>query len=170
MDCYIALGTNLGRRARNLAAGLAGLARAGCEPVAESSVWETEPVDGPAGAPWFWNMAVHVRTPQAPLTLLDSLLEVEREAGRVRAAANAPRILDLDLLLIGDLRLQHPRLHLPHPRMWQRRFVLEPLAEIAPDLRNPLSGRCVAEERQRLGARSTVRRLGRLACCANAQL
>ena len=126
-------------------------------------------MDSP-GAPWFWNMAVHVRTPHAPLPLLDSLLRVEREAGRVRAVVNAPRILDLDLLLMGDLRLQHPRLQLPHPRMWQRSFVLEPLAEIAPELRNPISGRSVAEERRRLGSPSTVRRLGSLACCASAQL
>jgi 2-amino-4-hydroxy-6-hydroxymethyldihydropteridine diphosphokinase len=169
MDCYIALGTNLGQRRRNLETGLAGLLRADCAPVAESSIWETEPVDSP-GAPWFWNMVVHVRTRHEPLRLLDVLLRVEGEAGRVRAVANAPRILDLDLLLMGELRLQHSRLQLPHPRMWQRSFVLEPLAEIAPDLRNPISGRSVAEERRRLGPRSVVRRLGSLACCASTQL
>lgn len=169
VDCYIALGTNLGDRRRNLEAGLAGLRRAGCEPLACSSIWETEPVDSP-GAPWFWNMAVQLRTRQRPLPLLDTLLRVERAAGRIRSVANAPRVLDLDLLLIGELRLAHPRLQLPHPRMWQRSFVLEPLAEIAPELRNPLSGRTVAEERRRLDAPTAVRRLGRLACRATAQL
>jgi len=170
VDCYIALGTNLGDREQNLLAGLEGLGRLDLEPVAESSVWETEPV-GVESPLWFWNMAIRVRTLRRPLDLLDALLEVERKAGRDRGLTNGgARTLDLDLLLMGALRSSHPRLHLPHPRMWQRTFVLEPLAEIAPELRNPATGRTVDEERRRLGTPSAVRRLGRLARRGSASL
>jgi len=164
MDCYLALGTNLGDRAGNLGAGLEGLRRTGLAPEAVSSVWETEPVDTPFPR-WFWNMAVMVRSDRAPGELLDLLLEIERAAGRRRSVRNAPRTLDLDLLLMGQLTLEDKRIRLPHPRMWERRFVLEPLAEIAPELRNPLSGRTVREERRRIRGRGEVRRLGDLASC-----
>lgn len=164
MDCYVALGTNLGDRAGNLLAGLDGLRRSGLAPRAVSSVWETEPVDTPFPR-WFWNMAVMVRSDRAPGELLEQLLAIERAAGRHRSVRNAPRTLDLDLLLVGQLTLEEERIRLPHPRMWERRFVLEPLAEIAPELRNPLSGRTVLEERRRIRGQGEVRRLGDLASC-----
>jgi 2-amino-4-hydroxy-6-hydroxymethyldihydropteridine diphosphokinase len=97
--------------------------------------------------------------------VLDALLSVERGAGRVRGAANAPRSLDLDLLLMGAACIEGPRLRLPHPRMWKRSFVLEPLAEIAPDLVNPQTGRSVEQERRGLANPTRARRLGRLDRC-----
>lgn len=159
---YVALGSNLGNRGEHLSGGLQGLVRRGLCPTAISSVWETEPIDAPSSL-WFWNMTVEVRTAMAPLGVLQSLQAVEREAGRVREVPNAPRTLDLDLLLLGDLTVDDGLLCLPHPRMWRRRFVLEPLAEIAPDLVNPATGRTVAEERDCLLDDARVRCLGALA-------
>ena len=159
MDAYIALGSNLGDRRANLRSGLERLSGCGIRPVAVSSVWETEPVDAP-GPSWFWNMAIKVETDLPALDLLDRLLEIERQTGRLRSLRNGPRSLDLDLLMLGTIRIDHARLALPHPRMWRRRFVLEPLSEIAPELRNPVTGRTVAEECGCLAER--VRRIGRL--------
>jgi len=169
MDCYIALGTNLGDLGANLRAGLDGMRNAGLHPAAVSSVWETEPVDTQFPQ-WFWNMAVMTRSDRPPLELMDLLLAIERANGRHRSVPNAPRTLDLDLLLVGELRIDDERIRLPHPRMWERRFVLEPLAEIAPQLRNPLTGRTVGEERLRIRSRGEVRRLGDLALCRDIPL
>ena len=163
MHGYIALGSNLGDRRRHLEAGLAGLREARIRPVGVSSVWETEPVECPPSR-WFWNMTVKVKTDQEPLQVLDSLMEIEGLAGRERTTRNGPRTLDLDLLILGDLVVDHDRLTLPHPRMWQRRFVLEPLAEIESGLVNPVTGLTVAEERDRSADRSLVRCIGPLAC------
>jgi 2-amino-4-hydroxy-6-hydroxymethyldihydropteridine diphosphokinase len=162
MQGFVALGSNLGDRRQSLVAGLDGLRGAGLEPVARSSVWETEPVDAP-GSRWFWNMVVELRTELGPFELLERLLAIERAAGRTRAERNAPRTLDLDLLLLGQLVVSHPRLTLPHPRMWQRRFVLAPLCEIAPGVIRPDTGRTAIEERDRLGDTARVERLGTLA-------
>jgi 2-amino-4-hydroxy-6-hydroxymethyldihydropteridine diphosphokinase len=160
MTGHVALGSNLGDREENLRAGLRGLRLRGIEPVAVSSVWETEPVACPEPL-WFLNMVARISTDRPPLEVLDRLLEIEREAGRVREARNEPRILDLDLLLLGSLEVRTGRLTLPHPRMWERRFVLAPLAEIDPDLRNPASGRTVSEELER-ARDGRVRRKGTL--------
>jgi 2-amino-4-hydroxy-6-hydroxymethyldihydropteridine diphosphokinase len=127
-----------------------------------SSVWETEPVDSPE-ALWFLNLVARVETDLPPEEVLRVLLDVERSVGRVRTIPNAPRLLDLDLLLLGDLVVSAPDLTLPHPRMWRRRFVLAPLGEIAPDLANPSSHRTVAEELRDLRDPSRVSRLGRIA-------
>jgi 2-amino-4-hydroxy-6-hydroxymethyldihydropteridine diphosphokinase len=162
MDAYIGLGSNLGDRRAALAGALERLAAAGLPARDTSAVWETEPID--VSPPlWFLNMAARLVTDLSPVDLLDVLLDVERCLGRVRGRPNAPRELDLDLLLMDELRVDHPRLRLPHPRMWQRRFVLEPLAEIAPGLRNPDTGRTVVEERDLLRGGPLVRRIGRLA-------
>jgi len=162
MDCYIALGTNLGNLGANLRVGLEGLGSLAQGPMAQSSVWETEPVGGATGH-WFWNMVVRLGCQLEPHELLDCLLEIEHRAGRTRGVANAPRTLDLDLLLMGQLQIEDSRLQLPHPRMWHRRFVLEPLAEIAPDLRDPASGLTVEQRRRELTDPARVRRLGCLA-------
>ena len=158
-DAYVALGSNLGDRRACLRAGLEGMARRGVEVVAVSSVWETEPVDAPS-SPWFLNMAARVRTSLGPRELLDELLDVERALGRRRTARNAPRPLDLDLLLHGEHVCDEPRLVLPHPRMWGRRFVLGPLAEIAPELRDPRSGRTVSEHLAGLADAAIARPVG----------
>ena len=132
---YLGVGSNLGDRWARLRYGVGALADAGIEPLALSSVWESEPVgcDEPL---WFLNMAVKFESSHQPLELLDALQQIERAAGRVRREVNAPRTLDLDLLVYGEIVLRDPRLRLPHPRMWQRRFVLEPLFEIESGLRN----------------------------------
>jgi 2-amino-4-hydroxy-6-hydroxymethyldihydropteridine diphosphokinase len=164
VDCYIGLGTNLGDLSANLRAGLNALRQADLDPEALSSVWETEPIDSPAPL-WFWNMAAMVRCDLQPVELLDMLLAIERENGRVREERNEPRTLDLDLLAMGDLVLAGERLVLPHPRMWGRKFVLEPLCEIAPELRNPLTGMTVREQLRGIEDEYEVRKLGDLATC-----
>jgi 2-amino-4-hydroxy-6-hydroxymethyldihydropteridine diphosphokinase len=150
---YIGLGSNIGNREEHLRAGLLSMARSGVVPVAVSSLWETEPVDG-AGPDWFLNMVAQVSTELAPEQILDVLLAGERERGRERRHANAPRELDLDLLLLGDLEVNTPRLTVPHPRLWSRRFVLAPLAEIAPEFAGALLA---------LGDPHEARNIGRLA-------
>jgi len=150
---YVALGSNVGDREAHLRAGLLAMARDGVTPVAVSSLWETEPVDG-AGPAWFLNMVARVATELPPEALLAVLLGVERERGRLRARPNAPRELDLDLLLLGAVRRHTPELTLPHPRLWSRRFVLAPLAELAPEFARGLDA---------LDDRHEVRRAGKLA-------
>ena len=110
-------------------------------------------------------MAATVRCDLQPAELLDRLLAIERENGRVREERNEPRTLDLDLLAMGDLVLASERLVLPHPRMWSRKFVLEPLCEIAPELRNPLTGLTVREQLRGIEDEHEVRKLGDLATC-----
>lgn len=145
MTGYVAMGSNLGDRGAHLRAGLEGLVDAGVRLIEVSSVWETEP-DGMPDAPHFWNMVVEIETDRTPHELLDLLLAIERQQGRHRNGPDRSRTLDLDLLLMGDLSVDDALLRLPHPRLWERSFVLAPLAEIAPGLRNALNGRSVEDE------------------------
>jgi 7,8-dihydro-6-hydroxymethylpterin-pyrophosphokinase len=115
-------------------------------------------VDAP-GSGQFLNMVALVQATGSAFDLLDRLMQIEAGAGRERTTPGAPRTLDLDLLLMGDLVLDDPRLTLPHPRMWQRSFVLEPLAEIAPELVNRMSGRTVTEECREARGGPAVRRV-----------
>jgi 2-amino-4-hydroxy-6-hydroxymethyldihydropteridine diphosphokinase len=139
---YIGLGSNLNSPAggpkATLAAAIARLSSLG-EIIAQSSRYDTEPV-GCAEQPRFLNAAVALRTELKPLDLLDHLLAIEREFGRDRGTTppKGPRTLDLDLLLVEDAIVNHPQLALPHPAMAERRFVLAPLAEIAPHLVHPI--------------------------------
>jgi 2-amino-4-hydroxy-6-hydroxymethyldihydropteridine diphosphokinase len=161
-DGYVGIGSNLGDRDAHLRAGLLGMARRGLHPAALSSVWETEAVS--TGEPgWFLNMVARIETFWPPEEVLARLLDVEADEGRVRTFRNAPRVLDLDLLLLGDHRRDGEGLVLPHPRMWERRFVLAPLEEIAPGLVNPSSGRTVREELLALPDSHAVRKVGTLA-------
>lgn len=150
----IALGSNIetrpGGRAETIASAVRAISalpstnlKAASEPI------ETQPV-GPAGQGPFLNSAVSVMTTLGARTLLDSLLDIERAHGRERGVRWGPRILDLDLILYGSEIIDKPGLAVPHPLMGERRFVLEPLAEIEPDAVEPKSGLCILELLARL--------------------
>jgi 2-amino-4-hydroxy-6-hydroxymethyldihydropteridine diphosphokinase len=146
---YIALGSNLasqhGDRAQTLAFAVERIGNLG-RIVARSSLYETEPV-GYHEQPIFLNAVLALETKVEPLELLRALLAIERELGRDRShgVVNGPRTLDLDLLLVGDAIMAGEELTLPHPALAQRRFVLAPLAEIAPQVRHPLRGLTMKE-------------------------
>ncbi|HTK94722.1 MAG TPA: 2-amino-4-hydroxy-6-hydroxymethyldihydropteridine diphosphokinase [Terriglobales bacterium] len=147
---YIGLGSNVGDRAANLESAIARLAALGAVK-ARSSVYETEPMEVPA-QPWFLNCAVALETDLMPKQLLARLLDIERSLGRKRSVAppKGPRTLDLDILLFGSSVVDTAGLTIPHPAMHLRRFVLEPLAEIAPDARHPVFKRSMRELRDAL--------------------
>ena len=109
-----------------------------------SSIYETEP-RGLLDQPWFLNQVVEAETTLFPRQLMARLLKIEQEMGRQRTTPNGPRIIDLDILLFGDKVIHLPGLEVPHPRMAERRFVLEPLCELTPALRHPRTGLTVQE-------------------------
>ena len=127
---FVALGSNLGDRWANLATGVAQLP----DVVALSRVYETEPVGGPPGQAHYLNMVAELRTLAAPLDLLAAAQRAETLAGRTRIVQWGPRTLDVDILLIDDLAIDVPGFRVPHPRMWERGFVLMPLADLAPEI------------------------------------
>ena len=138
---YVGLGANVGPREVTILRAVELLAAAdGVSVVAVSQLRETEPV-GVVDQPAFLNAAVAVDTSLDARALLDLLLGVERELGRVRTERWGPRTIDLDLLVFGDETIDEPGLRVPHPRLGERRFALEPLAELAPDLVVPGLGR-----------------------------
>jgi 2-amino-4-hydroxy-6-hydroxymethyldihydropteridine diphosphokinase len=139
----IALGSNLGDRRAHLEFGVDRL-RSRLQDLHVSSFIETEPV-GVAPQPTFLNAALTGLSEGTSRELLDTLLAVEAERGRVRPHPGAPRTLDLDLILFGDLIAHEPGLEIPHPRFRERRFVLDPLAEVGPDLVDPLTGLTVRQ-------------------------
>ncbi len=136
---YLGLGSNLGHRRAILDGAVEHLRT--CEDIREvdvSSYHETEPVGGPEGQGLFLNAAARAVTRLGPLELLHALQEIERHFGRERKERWGPRTLDLDVLLYDDVVMDTERLIVPHPRMHERRFVLEPLCEIAPDVVHPV--------------------------------
>ena len=141
---YLGLGSNVGDREANLEAALARLPAAGVRVTRVSPVYETEPVDSTAQR-WFFNQVAEAETDLFPLQLLARLQHIERALGRVRTVAKGPRTIDIDILLYGQAVVRRPELEIPHPRMAERRFVLAPLADLAPDLRHPVTRRTVRE-------------------------
>jgi 2-amino-4-hydroxy-6-hydroxymethyldihydropteridine diphosphokinase len=132
---YLSLGSNVGDRAANLRAAIERLAEAGTLK-ATSGLYETEPVDF-RDQPWFLNCVVALETGETPRDLLAHALAIEEGMGRRPARDKGPRIIDIDILLFGDRVIDEPGLQIPHPAMQERRFVLEPLAEIAPEVTHP---------------------------------
>jgi 2-amino-4-hydroxy-6-hydroxymethyldihydropteridine diphosphokinase len=134
---YLSLGSNLGDRAANIERALALLATSGVSTIHRSSLFKTEPVEFTAQG-WFLNLAVEVETGLMPRQLLHAIRNVEQEMGRRRIVRAGPRILDIDILIYGTSIVRTAELEIPHPRMAERRFVLVPMAEIAPNLRHPV--------------------------------
>lgn len=143
---YISLGSNLGDRSDNLESALSALRRTeGIEVTHVSPVYQTRPIGGPAGQGDYLNAVAELQTEREPFDLLNVLLDIEQRLGRVRRERDGPRTIDLDLLLYGDLVQTDTRLTVPHPRMHQRLFVLQPLAQLAPGLVHPLLQQSIAD-------------------------
>jgi 2-amino-4-hydroxy-6-hydroxymethyldihydropteridine diphosphokinase len=154
---YLSLGSNVGDREANLREAIARLGELG-EVSAVSSFYETEPVETSA-QPWFLNCAVRLDTEKMPRQLIAAILSLEQSMGRQRRKEKAPRTIDIDILLFGSSIIELPSLTVPHPRMHQRRFVLEPLAEIASEARHPVFKRTIRELRDALPPGQQVKKM-----------
>ena len=144
----LSLGSNIGNRVGNIREAVRRLGSLG-KVIAVSDFYETEPVEVQS-QPWFINCAAMLETELSPEELLRALLEIEKQMGRVRTSDKGPRVIDIDILLIGGLVIDSPQLTVPHPAMQERRFVLQPLAEIAPQARHPLLQKTVSKLLQEL--------------------
>ncbi len=154
---FLGLGSNLGDRESTLAAARARLRAGGFEIRRASALYWTEPVGGPPQE-WFLNQVLEGATALSPEQLLELALQAEREQGRARRERNGPRTLDVDLLLYDGERRSSPGLELPHPRLHERRFVLVPLCEIAPEALHPGLGLTARQLLARCPDRSAVER------------
>jgi 2-amino-4-hydroxy-6-hydroxymethyldihydropteridine diphosphokinase len=141
---YLSLGSNVGDRGQNLRAAIDALPAAGVRVLQVSPVYETEPVDY-RDQGWFLNQVLEAETALFPMQLLARTQRIERDLGRVRTLPKGPRTIDLDILFYGTAVVKTARLEIPHPRIAERRFVLAPLADLAPDLRHPVTRRSVRE-------------------------
>jgi len=157
---YLSLGSNLGEREQTLRAAVDRLQSNDFKVRRISSVYETAPQDV-LNQPWFLNLVVEGESELLPLQLLHYVLSVEREMGRKRTIAKGPRTIDIDILLHGSAVVNTEKLQIPHPRMTERRFVLEPLAELIPDFRHPVTHRRIREHLA-LTMDQPVRKLGLL--------
>jgi 2-amino-4-hydroxy-6-hydroxymethyldihydropteridine diphosphokinase len=155
---YLSLGSNVGDREKNLRAAIDQLPHAGVAVARVSSFYETEPVDL-REQPWFLNCVVEAETHFDATTLLKALREIEMKMGSKKLVPKGPRLIDMDILLYGSETLDTPELQVPHPRMHLRRFVLVPLAEIAPTLKHPSWPKTVSEMVSETTDSSEVRRL-----------
>lgn len=158
MDGYIGLGSNLGQPVAELRRAVSELPARGIEVPVCSSLYRTEPVDT-SDPRWFVNAVALVRFDGTPHELLSVCRRVEADHGRKRRERNAPRTLDIDILLLGERILSTPELTVPHPRLHQRRFVLEPLVEIAPEVVHPVLAKTARELLRECPDRSAVERL-----------
>ena len=149
-NVYLGLGSNLGDRKENLEKSIESLDNfAEIEVTNRSSILETEPY-GKTDQPEFMNMCVEINTRMSPLSLLETVLGIEHSLGRVREEVWGPRIIDIDILLYEDLDLELDDLSIPHKEMHLRSFVLEPLSEIAPDVKHPTLDKLVIELKEDL--------------------
>jgi len=153
---YLSLGSNVGDRTAQLRNAIAHLGAAG-RVVAESSLYETEPLEF-TEQPWFLNCAVALETKKTPQQLMAAILSIEEQMGRRRIQKKGPRSIDIDILLFGDKIIDSPELTIPHPAMHQRRFVLEPLVEIAPKVIHPRLKKTIGELLDKLPTGQKVRR------------
>ena len=157
IGAYLSLGSNIGNRESYLGDAIARLRALG-RVAAVSSLYETEPVEF-TDQPWFLNCVVLLETNATPAELLANLLAIEQEMGRVRTQKKGPRTIDIDILLFGETVLDTPELTVPHPAMHQRRFVLEPLAEIAPEAWHPGLKKTIRTLLEELPAGPVLRKL-----------
>lgn len=157
---YLSLGSNVGDRLANLKAAVERLHDVG-HVVATSSVYETEPVEF-TDQPWFLNCVVEMETEKTPKPLLDAILAIEEEMGRRRGQKKGPRTIDIDILLFDDSIVWDEDMTVPHPSMQNRRFVLEPLAEIAGGVRHPVLKKNIQELKDALPCGQVVRRFSAL--------
>jgi 2-amino-4-hydroxy-6-hydroxymethyldihydropteridine diphosphokinase len=155
---FLSLGSNVGDREKNLRTAIAALPELGVQIKKVSSIYETEPVDL-LEQPWFLNCVVEAETTVPPAALLKELRELERRMGSKKLVARGPRLIDLDILVYGRQTIDSPELQVPHPRMHLRRFVLAPLAEIAPGLKHPSWSGTAAQLLAALDDKSAVKKI-----------
>jgi 2-amino-4-hydroxy-6-hydroxymethyldihydropteridine diphosphokinase len=155
---FLSLGSNVGDREKNLRTAIAALPELGVKLKKVSSIYETEPVDF-LEQPWFLNCVVEGETTVPPATLLKRLRELEQQMGSKKPVPHGPRLIDLDILVYGERTIDSPELQVPHPRMHLRRFVLAPLAEVAPDLKHPTWSGTAAQLLNGLSDDSAVKKL-----------
>jgi 2-amino-4-hydroxy-6-hydroxymethyldihydropteridine diphosphokinase len=141
---YLSLGSNIGDREAMLQSALEALTAAEVTVSRTSSLYETEPRDL-RDQPWFLNLAAECRTDCFPVQLLQRIQKIESNLGRKRIVAKGPRTIDIDIILYGNAVVRTTKLEIPHPRFRERRFVLAPLAELAPTVRDPVTGRKITE-------------------------
>jgi 2-amino-4-hydroxy-6-hydroxymethyldihydropteridine diphosphokinase len=153
---YLSLGSNLGDRAANLERAIEALPEIAVRVLRRSSIYETEPVDLIA-QPWFLNCVVEAETSLGPRQLLEALQTIERQLGSKKLVPRGPRIIDLDVLFYSAEVIHEAGIEIPHPRMAERKFVLVPLAELAPELRHPALRKAAAELLAATQDRSAVR-------------
>jgi 2-amino-4-hydroxy-6-hydroxymethyldihydropteridine diphosphokinase len=158
---YLALGSNLGNRKEFLQAGVQGLVAHGIDIIQCASIYSTEPLEI-REQPWFLNTVLQATTVFEPAQLMQACLEVEKENQRTRQIAKGPRTLDIDIVFYGSRIIHETGLTIPHPSFSSRRFVLTPLAEIAPDFTDPLSGKTIRQLLEICPDASSVNWIGKL--------